>query len=45
MPLGGVLYWPASFFALRFGASYRYMFVARTSAHALTETVDVRFMF
>jgi hypothetical protein len=43
--LGGVLYCPASFFALRLGASYTYMFVAKTSAHALTETVDVRFMF
>jgi hypothetical protein len=43
--LGGVLYSPASFFALRFAASYTYMLVARTSAHALTETLDVRFMF
>ena len=43
--LGGVLYCPASFFALRFSASYTYMFVAKTSAHALTETVDIRFMF
>lgn len=43
--LGGVLYCPATFFAVRFGASYTYMFVARTSAHAVTETVDLRFMF
>jgi hypothetical protein len=43
--LGGVLYCPASFFALRFSASYTYMLVARTSAHAFTETMDVRFMF
>jgi hypothetical protein len=43
--LGGVLYCPASFFALRFSASYTYMFVAKTSAHAMTETFDVRFMF
>jgi hypothetical protein len=43
--LGGVLYCPARFFALRFAASYTYLLVARTSAHALTETVDVRFMF
>ncbi len=43
--LGGVLYCPASFFAVRFAASYTYMLVARTSAHALTETVDLRFMF
>jgi hypothetical protein len=43
--LGGVLYCPATFFAVRFAASYTYMLVARTSAHTLTETVDVRFMF
>ncbi len=43
--LGGVLYCPASFFALRLSASYTYMFVAKTSVHALTETVDIRFMF
>jgi hypothetical protein len=43
--LGGILYCPASFFALRFAASYMYLLVARTSAHVLTETVDVRFMF
>ena len=43
--LGGILYCPASFFAVRFGAAYTYMLVARTSAHALTETLDVRFMF
>ena len=43
--LGGVLYCPARFFALRFAASYTYMLVARTSAHALTETVDLRLMF
>jgi hypothetical protein len=43
--LGGILYSPASFFALRFAASYTYMLVAGTSAHALTETMDVRFMF
>lgn len=43
--LGGVLYCPARFFAVRFAASYMYLFVAGTSAHALTETVDVRFMF
>jgi hypothetical protein len=42
---GGVLYCPASFFALRLTAGYTYMFVARASAHALTETVDLRFMF
>jgi len=43
--LGGVLYCPASFFAVRFAASYSYMFVAKTSAHALTETIDARVMF
>jgi hypothetical protein len=43
--LGGILYCPARFFALRFTASYSYMWVAETSAHTLTETVDVRFMF
>ena len=43
--LGGVLYCPASFFAVRFAAGYTYMLVARTSAHVLTETIDVRFMF
>lgn len=43
--LGGVLYCPAHVFAVRFAASYTYMLVAHTSAHALTETVDVRFMF
>ena len=43
--IGGILYSPASFFAIRFAASYTYMFVARTSAHALTQTVDVRIMF
>jgi hypothetical protein len=43
--VGGVLYCPARFFALRLAASYTYMYVAETSAHALAETVDVRFMF
>jgi hypothetical protein len=43
--LGGILYCPASFFAFRFAASYTYFLVARTSAHVLTETLDVRFMF
>jgi hypothetical protein len=43
--LGGILYCPASFFAVRFAASYSYMLIAHTSAHTLTETVDVRFMF
>ena len=43
--LGGILYCPASFFAVRFAASYTLMLVAKTSAHVLTETVDVRFMF
>ncbi len=43
--LGGVLYCPAHFFAVRFAASYTYMLVAHTSAHALSETVDVRVMF
>jgi hypothetical protein len=42
--LGGVLFCPACFFAVRFAASYTYMFVAKTSAHALTETIDLRFM-
>jgi len=43
--LGGILYSPATFFAVRFGASYTLLLVAKTSAHVLTETVDVRFMF
>jgi hypothetical protein len=43
--LGGILYSPARLFALRFAASYTYMYVAQTSAHALAETIDVRFMF
>ena len=43
--LGGILYSPASFFAVRFAASYTLLLVAKTSAHVLTETVDVRFMF
>jgi hypothetical protein len=43
--IGGILYSPVRFFALRFAGSYTYMLVARSSAHALTETFDVRLMF
>ena len=43
--LGGILYCPATFFAVRFAANYTFMWVAGTSAHALTETVDLRFSF
>jgi hypothetical protein len=43
--LAGVLYAPRRWFAWRLAASYTYLFVAHTSAHALGETIAARFSF
>jgi hypothetical protein len=43
--LAGALFNPVRWFSFRFGAEYTYFFVAHTSAHALSETIALRFSF